>query len=66
MEEGLDAALESPWSVEKRFRVTEVFLAVLWVWMCCFLLVDTWCRLEGRCIMELRINDLYHIELSLI
>lgn len=23
--------LEAPWSVEKRFRVTEVFLAVLWV-----------------------------------
>ncbi len=21
-----------PWSVERRFRVTEVFLAVLWVW----------------------------------
>lgn len=24
--------IEAPWSVEKRFRVTEVFLAVLWVW----------------------------------
>jgi hypothetical protein len=23
----------APWSVERRFRVTEVFLAVLWVWM---------------------------------
>jgi hypothetical protein len=22
-----------PWSVERRFRVTEVFLAVLWVWI---------------------------------
>jgi len=22
-----------PWSVERRFRVTEVFLAVLWVWL---------------------------------
>jgi hypothetical protein len=28
MEEGL---VEAPWSVERRFRVTEVFLAVLWV-----------------------------------
>src|SRR6202041_978303 len=22
-----------PWCIERRFRVTEVFLAVLWVWM---------------------------------
>lgn len=25
--------IEAAWSVEKRFRVTEVFLAVLWVWI---------------------------------
>ena len=29
-----DGTLESgAWSVEKRFRVTEVFLAILWVWV---------------------------------
>ena len=51
LEEGLNTALDGgvcvgngKWSVEKRFRVTEVFLAVLWVctsfsshW-----LVDSW------------------------
>jgi hypothetical protein len=26
-------AVGAPWSVERRFRVTEVFLAVLWVWI---------------------------------
>ena len=26
-------AIGAPWSVERRFRVTEVFLAVLWVWI---------------------------------
>lgn len=26
-----EAAVGAPWSVERRFRVTEVFLAVLWV-----------------------------------
>lgn len=26
------------WSVERRFRVTEVFLAVLWVRYVCFIL----------------------------
>jgi hypothetical protein len=26
------------WSVERRFRVTEVFLAVLWVWISLYLL----------------------------
>jgi hypothetical protein len=34
MEESLGVRPEAtgaPWSVEKRFRVTEVFLAVLWV-----------------------------------
>ena len=44
MEESLNEGLSgvngtaAPWSVEKRFRVTEVFLAVLWVWIlfsCC-------------------------------
>lgn len=28
--------IEVAWSVEKRFRVTEVFLAVLWVWISSF------------------------------
>jgi hypothetical protein len=28
---GEDAEVGKPWSVERRFRVTEVFLAVLWV-----------------------------------
>jgi hypothetical protein len=32
--EGSDAS--KPWSVERRFRVTEVFLAVLWVCSCSF------------------------------
>jgi hypothetical protein len=27
--------VEKPWSVERRFRVTEVFLAVLWVRIRC-------------------------------
>ena len=31
MEESLDGVVGTPWSVERRFRVTEVFLAVLWV-----------------------------------
>jgi hypothetical protein len=31
MEESLDGVAGAPWSVERRFRVTEVFLAVLWV-----------------------------------
>jgi hypothetical protein len=26
------------WSVERRFRVTEVFLAVLWVWVSLYIL----------------------------
>jgi len=26
-------AIGGAWSVERRFRVTEVFLAVLWVWL---------------------------------
>jgi hypothetical protein len=29
---------EGKWSVERRFRVTEVFLAVLWVWVSSYLL----------------------------
>lgn len=34
MEESLEnKAVGVPWSVERRFRVTEVFLAVLWVWI---------------------------------
>ena len=38
MEESLDGtAVGSPWSVERRFRVTEVFLAVLWVWISFFI-----------------------------
>lgn len=32
MEESGTGDMSMPWSVEKRFRVTEVFLAVLWVW----------------------------------
>jgi len=31
-------AIGAPWSVERRFRVTEVFLAVLWVGDLIFLL----------------------------
>ena len=32
MEEALEVGqVGAPWSVERRFRVTEVFLAVLWV-----------------------------------
>ena len=42
-EEGLDGVLDgaigAPWSVERRFRVTEVFLAVLWVGLL-FLLLE--------------------------
>jgi hypothetical protein len=48
LDEGVACGVEGlghgqPWSVERRFRVTEVFLAVLWVcgvrclcffWMC--------------------------------
>jgi len=36
MEESIGRKAEvvgAPWSVERRFRVTEVFLAVLWVWI---------------------------------
>jgi hypothetical protein len=32
-ESGSAEAIGALWSVEKRFRVTEVFLAVLWVWI---------------------------------
>jgi hypothetical protein len=49
MEEGLDKGLNgaagAPWSVERRFRVTEVFLAVLWVWYLQFLSTS---EREGR------------------
>ena len=45
MEEGLDGVPGVPWSVERRFRVTEVFLAVLWVRTYFLLGEDTraWC-----------------------
>lgn len=33
MEESGAEPVGMAWSVEKRFRVTEVFLAVLWVWI---------------------------------
>jgi hypothetical protein len=33
------------WSVERRFRVTEVFLAVLWVWVSSYLLLGSSCVL---------------------
>jgi hypothetical protein len=33
---------DGKWSVERRFRVTEVFLAVLWVWVTFFMLLGEW------------------------
>lgn len=43
------------WSVEKRFRVTEVFLALLWVWMSSFLTgrvgkSEAWGQEWGGCV----------------
>lgn len=41
-EEG--AMVGMSWSVERRFRVTEVFLAVLWV--CVWVFLSTWKRMD--------------------
>ena len=32
LRDGMGVRRREPWTVEKRFRVTEVFLAILWVW----------------------------------
>ncbi|KAG0650573.1 hypothetical protein D0Z07_3204 [Hyphodiscus hymeniophilus] len=63
MEEGLEAALDgvlvgavgAPWSVERRFRVTEVFLAVLWV--CSGILSLLLFEADAGCQMEKKIDD---------
>jgi hypothetical protein len=48
MEESGAEAVGVAWSVEKRFRVTEVFLAVLWVWISPLLLRERKMIAEGH------------------